>query len=328
MPNKYTIEECIVGEDWDKIHSTRSTSKNIFLSSTLINSLDVPIYSFYICKGNEKLASFVAPMNRDKNRIISHDFFIYNGITHFSCNNQNKSQILSMNLSVQEELAKYLDFRFDEVIFSTHPSIKDIRSFLWHNYNTNCRKFEVEMRFTSYIHLDDEPESFRDLKENKLFRNCSSARKQEIRYSQRKGVTTEMTTEISSFVDLYRKTFERQNISVGEEKLIELKEFLESLNRAGLLLIFNSYSEDGNLGSIAIFLVQHDQACYLYGASDPEQRGSHTGTAVLWEAFEELTRRNVEVVDLEGINSPKRGWFKTSFGGTIERYFSLALNNK
>ena len=34
----------------------------------------------------------------------------------------------------------------------------------------------------------------------------------------------------------------------------------------------------------------------------------------------------VKEVDMEGINSPQRGWFKMSFGGNTIPYFNLTLN--
>ena len=51
----------------------------------------------------------------------------------------------------------------------------------------------------------------------------------------------------------------------------------------------------------------------MFGASDPALRNSPTGTAVLWDAFSELAKVGVKKIDLEGVNSPKRGWFKLSF---------------
>ena len=74
---------------------------------------------------------------------------------------------------------------------------------------------------------------------------------------------------------------------------------------------------------MAIYLLDNKRAYYLFGANDPEMRSSHTGTAVLWSAFHILAARGYEEMDLEGINSPHRGWFKLSFGGDIRPYYEL-----
>ena len=36
----------------------------------------------------------------------------------------------------------------------------------------------------------------------------------------------------------------------------------------------------------------------------------------------------VKFVNLEGVNSPFRGWYKLSFGGNLKPYYRLTLNSK
>jgi hypothetical protein len=45
----------------------------------------------------------------------------------------------------------------------------------------------------------------------------------------------------------------------------------------------------------------------------------------LFQAFLKLGQDGFRQVDLEGINSPKRGYFKLSFGGTITPYFQARM---
>ena len=52
-------------------------------------------------------------------------------------------------------------------------------------------------------------------------------------------------------------------------------------------------------------------------------RSGQTGTAVLWDALGFLSRHGVGEVDLEGVISPRRGWFKLSFGGDLRPYYEL-----
>ena len=46
---------------------------------------------------------------------------------------------------------------------------------------------------------------------------------------------------------------------------------------------------------------------------------------VLWDGFELLRLSGVSEIDLEGMNSPSRGYFKLSFGGDIIPYYHLKL---
>ena len=52
--------------------------------------------------------------------------------------------------------------------------------------------------------------------------------------------------------------------------------------------------------------------------------GKYDSTYCNWLAWSRLfTDHGIKHIDLEGVNSPKRGWFKLSFGGTLENYYSI-----
>jgi len=89
--------------------------------------------------------------------------------------------------------------------------------------------------------------------------------------------------------------------------------------------LYASYDEKNELGSMAFFAWDNKRAYYIFGASDPDKRNGHSGTNVLWEAFYDLSKMGINEVDLEGINSPQRGWFKLSFGGDIRPYYEIKL---
>ena len=102
-----------------------------------------------------------------------------------------------------------------------------------------------------------------------------------------------------------------------------MKELLHTLlsNKSGVMI--QSSDAEGRVGSMAIFLLDQRRAYYLFGANDPKMRSQHTGTAVLWDSFYLLADLGFLEVDLEGINSPNRGWFKLSFGGSCVPYYVM-----
>jgi lipid II:glycine glycyltransferase (peptidoglycan interpeptide bridge formation enzyme) len=87
--------------------------------------------------------------------------------------------------------------------------------------------------------------------------------------------------------------------------------------------MFASKTSDRIIGSVAVYAFDDRRAYYLFGASDPELRDSPTGTAVLWDAFGALAAAGISQIDLEGVNSPRRGWFKMSFGGELRHYYQI-----
>ena len=118
-------------------------------------------------------------------------------------------------------------------------------------------------------------------------------------------------------------TMGRQDINVTSEKLKKIESLIRSLSIEKKLIMLESLNENMNVGSMAIFLIDNEFAFYLFGASDPEMRNQHTGTAVLWDSFFILNGIGIKQIDLEGVNSPNRGWFKLSFGGSLENYFEV-----
>lgn len=78
---------------------------------------------------------------------------------------------------------------------------------------------------------------------------------------------------------------------------------------------------------MAVFLIMGDIGYYLFGVSDFEYRNMQTGTAVLWQTFSILAERGIHHIDLEGVNSPARGWFKLSFGVELKPYYKLVYQS-
>ena len=118
-------------------------------------------------------------------------------------------------------------------------------------------------------------------------------------------------------------TMNRQNINIEDYLLEEINTIIEELFSANLGRMFISHS-DGEPGSIVFMGLDHRRGYFLFGANNPNLRNQHTGSAVLWDAFKFLNSLGIEEIDLEGVNSPQRGWFKLSFGGTITPYYHLS----
>ena len=129
------------------------------------------------------------------------------------------------------------------------------------------------------------------------------------------------------FIDFYREMMNNQSIVFKKDYYDNLYNLIDKLLLAKKAKMFLSSNAEGVAGSIAIFGLDSFRAHYLYGASNPNLRNDSIGTAVLWNAFQELSSMNIKLVDLEGVNSPKRGWFKLSFGGELVPYFSIKYPN-
>jgi len=324
----YSLEKTTLGNAWDDFIKTSWNGTLFSYSDYLVNIPHTP--GVYYCHKNQELRAAVVLLEDEDNKItLIHGLVVHSGIIFGApTNNQNNAQQTSEKFRISEFIANELPKIYDKINLKTDPKYQDIRSFLWVNYENDAPKYKINIRYTSYLSIYDLSD-ISILGENNTFQNISASRKQEIRYAQKKGVTTHEEFNINLFIEYYIKTFAHQNLELGTQFNMDLqiiKRLVLGLYEKKLGRMFISYTQEGQAGSIAFFGVDHNRAYYLFGANNPDLRNEHTGTAVLWDSFKLLCRDGISEVDLEGINSPARGWFKLSFGGSVLPYYQLSYN--
>jgi hypothetical protein len=260
----------------------------------------------------------------DGSSAILDDLVIYSGIIFGAptCG-QSRSQRISERHEISTFVVKALADRYQTIEFAFAPSIDDVRAFLWHNYGQEFGRFKVDVRYTSYLSIADFSSAV-SLENTEAYREATGARRQQIRYAFRDAVVTEEFYDVALFIDFYRKTMNRQGEIVPLEQLNRMAQLITALLDNGFAKMFSSRTAEGDRGSVAVYAFDIHRAYYLFGASDPALRNTPTGTAVLWNAFSTLASHGVKEIDLEGVNSPNRGWFKLSFGGLLVPYYSVS----
>ena len=332
MSDKFHLEKTVSGPAWDAL-AAASPSSSLFAHSAYLEALPCP-FSVYLCKRNQETrGGLLVTESPDRARAELHPLVVYAGIlfpkTAFK---QNLAQVTSERFAICECVAAALPDLYESVELALSPRVEDIRPFLWHNYGKDdAPRYLPGVRYTAWADIGDLGEA-KSPDDTALFAQCSAARRQEVRYARKKGVVTEEMALPEEFVRYYAMTMARQDITVPEAELLAMRRLLEALLSSGLARMFVSRTAQGETGSMAVMGLDDRRscngpftACYLFGANDPALRDSHCGSAVLWDAFTALSRDGVQSVDLEGVNSPRRGWFKLSFGARMERYFELTL---
>jgi len=326
MSKNYRLERTCLGPQWDSIIDD-SPDNTIFTTSAYLRCIGIRIGLFNCYNNNEVRAAITLAESADGSSAILHDYLIYSGICFARhTNNQNHAQRLSERFEISSFLASELAQKYEAIEFALGPSVSDIRPFLWYNYDNNGSRYSVDIRYTTSLPIADFL-STNKLEDISIYRNASSARRQQIRYSKRDGVFTEEINDVNLFVDFYRSTMSRQGININLSTYDKLAAFVDALIRNGVARIYLASTADKRPGSIAVFANSLKKAYYLFGANDPELRNSPTGTAVLWDSYRFLCSHNIEEVDLEGVNSPHRGWFKLSFGGKLIPYYQINKHN-
>ncbi|KZN47197.1 GNAT family N-acetyltransferase [Pseudoalteromonas luteoviolacea] len=325
MKSKFKLVQCELDGDWDNFIN-QSPNGAAFFQSDFVHNLGVPYHAYYCCKGNEKFAAILLITNSEGNAIVGHHDVIYDGIVHRDTKHLNTAQSHSEQFSVQETIAEFLAHSYNSVYLKLHPSILDIRSFLWVNYHNAGPTYTAIPRYTTCINISEFADEFISLENSQNYLNSSVSRRQEIRYGIKKGVVATQSSQFDTFAQYYSLTMARQNIHIDQPAIEQLALQIKNLAQCGRLIMFEAKTQSGETGSFATFLLHKDTAYYYYGANKPDMRDSHTGTAVIWQAMPVLAGLGIKKIDLEGINSPQRGWFKLSFGGDISPYFHLKLS--
>ncbi len=324
MSKQYRLERVQLGDAWDSF-ARSSPDATVFVLAAFLASTGSRLGLYHCYNANELRAAVALVESADGTDAIADDLVIYSGILFGPPTaGQNATQQISERFEISTFIASDLAARYRNISFALAPSIIDIRPFLWFNYGQDKNRYQIDVRYTSCLNIADFADA-RGLEHVAAYAAATGARRQQIRYARRDGVFTEEFTDVSLLLDFYRQTMARQGELVASETLNRMKNLVSELLRAGMARMFVSRLSDGTAGSIAVYAHDQNRAYYLFGANDPRVRDSSTGTAVLWDAFGKLAQAGVREIDLEGVNSPRRGWFKLSFGGRLVPYFQVSL---
>lgn len=317
----YRLEECLADEKWDAFVQ-KSPSGTLFSLSDYMAATRQPVRLFWCVRGTEKRAAVAITENTDGTAALLHDFIVYNGLMFAPpANKQNRSQVISEHFEIATDVAAALSLRYPQLELALAPQVDDIRPFLWHNYGSSP-SYVPDVRYTAYVNLNGFVEASCP-EEVPLFAEISYARRQEVRKAIKANVRTEENDNALALADFYALTMRRQDITIDPHVHDALHFLAHSLLQKKMARLFTTYTAEGEAAAVALFGWDSKRAYYLFGAGDPQYRNTPCGTAVLWDSFKALAQAGHTQVDLEGVNSPKRGWFKMSFGAELMPYYQL-----
>lgn len=218
-----------------------------------------------------------------------------------------------------EFLLREMTKEYASLSFSLHPSIVDLRVFQWFNYSEpENGLFDVNIQFTGLISLD----GFNGFTE--YLNSIRKVRIQEYKKALREGFSIELSSNTCDFLNLYRKTFERQGLFLASKELDRVKSIIQvSLNdKFGQMFMCRSVS--GEPVSATLFLSDNRTAYYLFGASDPSVRKAGASTYALLESIRYYFNLGCKEIDMVGVNSPNRGDYKVSLNALPTSYFNVS----
>jgi hypothetical protein len=156
------------------------------------------------------------------------------------------------------------------------------------------------------------------------FEAMETVRRYSVREARKKGGSVRVVKDSTALIGYYRDLMQAQGEQAPEGKLAAMQRVMQGLIGIGHGALFHVHDADDTLLYCVFYGWDRHRAYYLYGAGHPERSTPWQGTLAHWFAFGHLAREHgVTQVDLEGVNSPQRGWFKLGFGGSLQPYHTL-----
>ena len=263
----------------------------------------------------------------DKKSIISDDLIIYSGILFNDNKESGAAKKFNDEFQIIDFLANKLPKIYENIDLTLSPEIKDIRPFQWFGYNEiRNKRYKIIPKFTSYLDIMElKDNDVLDYKTN-LFLNMGTDRRYQIRSAYKEGFSLKKNLSSKFFLDFYKKNFLNQGQKVTEKKIFRMGKLIDSLineNRGVALYIFDKKE---NLIYVVIYAWDNKRGYYLFGAGNEDENTPWKGAVANWEAFKYIAKNTqINQIDLEGINSPLRGFFKMRFGGNLVSYYNVSI---
>lgn len=324
MSGKYILKVADNPTEWDAWVDA-SAQGTVFSHTSYLQGAGRRYALYYVFKGGEKKAGIALAITDDGDACELDDLVIYNGILFKRDEVQKQSKGRFERFEITEFVINNLVQMFSRVEMALSPHFEDLRPFLWHNYHSRNTKdkFVLDLRYTSYLRISElcyvgEEEA------TELFKGLQTLRQRNIREARRAGARVKIGADVELFVSFYDALMLLQGEQVPREKLVRIKNLIMRLLKEKKAILFYAENGLGEVMYIAIFGFDTKRAYYLFGAGNPNSKEGYKGTITFWDSFKHLaTEHGICEIDMEGVNSPRRGWFKLSFGGGLHPYYQV-----
>ncbi|MDD5069568.1 MAG: hypothetical protein PHV17_02470 [Candidatus Omnitrophica bacterium] len=325
MSDKYQMIEAGDIKLWDDLVKA-SDQGTIFTDSAYLCTLGRKYCLNFIYQGEQLKAGVALILSDDSSQTELDELVIYNGILFKSDQPQRKNRARFERFEITEFIINQLVKKYNKVQMTLSPHFEDFRPFLWHNYHFPDKpRFCLTLKYTSYLNISSLSQ---DCPENEIpaFKELDRLKQRHIRQARKDGIVTKLENKTADFIGFYKQLIESQGYSVSNKKLKRMENLANYILDEQKAVSCVTYDSSGQIIYITIFGFDSKRAYSIFGAPNPKASQAYKGAICFWDAFKILSRDySIDYLDLEGVNSPQRGWFKLGFGGTILPYFQVSL---
>ena len=317
-PSPYLFDKVSI-EAWDALVAD-SPQSTVFNSRKFLSSIGNIINYWGVFNG-EKLLSALSIQTDSEGSVQAPTvgFNLYSGVLFSSeVTNLPYPSKTRRELSIIEILLVGLTGFYPNIWLSLHPSFYDVRALQWFNYHEPEKgQFNIDFRYTSVLELKEYDSR------DQLVSTFAKGRKSDYKKAIKNGITISTSKDISLLIELNKKTFSLQDVDHSYLDSILLPVCKSAIDMGyGELIV--AFTNKGIPTSAAFFVWDNTTSYYLFGASDPAYRSNGATSLVMTECIWRSKKLEHQYVDFVGINSPQRGEFKGSFGGSPTLHFDAS----
>jgi hypothetical protein len=310
--------------EWNCLVET-SFQGSLFNESIYLYLADVEYEQYLIKQGSHIKAGVCVVKGENSRECKLDDLVIHNGI--FFLPDPQKKQVKQRfeQFELTEFAIEQLTIQFDIIELALSPQFEDLRPFIWHGYHAqdNKDRFALDLRYTSYVDISS-LRTNEAIETSDAFLALETLRKRHIRQAQKNGGMVRQAVSGKILIDFYRDLLIRQGETPPEEKLVRMRHLVDGLVAVGRGAVYEVQDSAGMVIYAVAYGWDSKRAYYLFGSGHPVISKPWQGTLAHWEAFKDLSHRiKIKEVDMEGVNSPQRGWFKLGFGGDLRSYYQV-----
>lgn len=298
---------------WDAFVAA-SPQGTVFSSSAFLRSLGAPFRRFVVHGGGAALAQ-VALVEDAAGGAIRYPFTPYQGILFAPVGDALPRQRVLDEFRLTEFIVAELTQRYRTLEMALSWAFTDLRPFLWHNYGmAGAPQFRTAPRYTALLDLSA-------IDDRDFAADARACRRQELKKAS--ALAIDDAPAIQDFLQLYGRTFARQDIALEEDRIALVRSITEAALAQGYGRLSACSTAQGP-AAMALFLYDRHRAYYLFAANEPAQRNTGASTRLMFDNILEAKRRGLRELDFVGVNSPARGDFKLSFNPRLALYFDVS----
>ncbi len=323
MYKNLSFLKCELSE-WDSILEN-SEQSTLFCKSYFLKYSGSKFHLWKVLQGKEIKAVVCINVDDTEQYSIENEFIIHNGIFF----KLDKNRILAKKREDEHQIINFvidkLIEKYKSIFLTLDPSVTDIRPFQWYNFHKSGPKFKIDIKYTSILDISELRKNL-NFEKSKIFNQLEPVRRYSIRQAIKEKCSTKSVYEKDNFLILYKSLLKKINPDSYENKLKIVSDLVQSILDKEKGVIVNTYDVNNNLLYSIFCAWDYYKAYYLFGAPSDKHNKPWQGTIGQWAVFRYIVENtNINKFDFEGVNSPKRGWFKLGFGGEIVPYYQVKI---